>query len=332
MPGTFGQRLHRLRLEKGLTQEQVAEATGVSIPAVSKWENDISAPDISSLSSLANVLGVSLDELLGSVDTTPRMETEEQETRGEKKRKKPKLVAHILVQESTGETVRVNIPVGSIDKAAKLFGGLDSDLGDAIDLGQIKEMVENGMRGDIVDIQEPGGDKVKITISASGDGLESDASDLFPHRKKGFWWKRSKEEPTSTETPAEETEEIPSDSSASIPDIDTLISRKKDEIRDLASRMGEPGADLEGLSSRIGTLGEQIEDLIDARVDIVEIEAEIAELEGECQAYIAAIQSGDDPADNARELAKAKAEIARLKEKQSKAISDILGKYPETQK
>lgn len=65
MNETFGQRLSRIRKEKGMTQEDIAKRIVISPQAVSKWENDISSPDILVLSSLADILGVSVDELLG---------------------------------------------------------------------------------------------------------------------------------------------------------------------------------------------------------------------------------------------------------------------------
>ena len=65
MKETFGQRLSRLRKEKGYTQEDIASRITISPQAVSKWENDVSSPDILVLSSLADILGVSVDVLLG---------------------------------------------------------------------------------------------------------------------------------------------------------------------------------------------------------------------------------------------------------------------------
>jgi len=62
---TFGERLARLRKEKGLTQDDIANKIGISPQAVSKWENDISSPDIAIIVSLAEILGVSTDVLLG---------------------------------------------------------------------------------------------------------------------------------------------------------------------------------------------------------------------------------------------------------------------------
>lgn len=70
MKESFGQRLARLRKEKGYTQEDIASKITISPQAVSKWENDVSSPDILVLSSLADILGVSVDVLLGREETS----------------------------------------------------------------------------------------------------------------------------------------------------------------------------------------------------------------------------------------------------------------------
>ena len=61
----IGTNIKRLRLSKGLTQEQLAELLCISTPAVSKWEAKNSYPDITMLFPLAQVFGVTVDELLG---------------------------------------------------------------------------------------------------------------------------------------------------------------------------------------------------------------------------------------------------------------------------
>ena len=61
----IGENLKRLRKEKGLTQEQLAERLNVSFQAVSKWECGDGYPDIVMLPSIAQIFGVSLDELVG---------------------------------------------------------------------------------------------------------------------------------------------------------------------------------------------------------------------------------------------------------------------------
>lgn len=62
---TLGERIKYHRKRLGLTQEQLAERVRVSAQAVSKWENNLSCPDISVLPELADVFGISLDELMG---------------------------------------------------------------------------------------------------------------------------------------------------------------------------------------------------------------------------------------------------------------------------
>lgn len=54
----------QLRKQKGMTQLELAEKMGVTDKAVSKWERDLSCPDINSLPTLAETLGVSVEELM----------------------------------------------------------------------------------------------------------------------------------------------------------------------------------------------------------------------------------------------------------------------------
>lgn len=56
--------IRRLRTDKGISQEMLADVCDVSMQAVSKWENGQSCPDISFLPLLANYFGVSTDYLL----------------------------------------------------------------------------------------------------------------------------------------------------------------------------------------------------------------------------------------------------------------------------
>lgn len=61
----FSNNLIKLRKQKGLSQEGLAEKIGVSRQAISKWENQESYPDLPKLISLSQVLECSLDELCG---------------------------------------------------------------------------------------------------------------------------------------------------------------------------------------------------------------------------------------------------------------------------
>lgn len=64
MEQEFNRNLRRLRRQKGMTQEQLAGAVGVSAQAVSKWEQN-GYPDTPLLPAIADSLGVSIDELFG---------------------------------------------------------------------------------------------------------------------------------------------------------------------------------------------------------------------------------------------------------------------------
>lgn len=59
----IGQRIKSLRIEKGVTQEELANHLGLSYQAISKWENNISAPDIQLLPLLSVYFGVTIDDL-----------------------------------------------------------------------------------------------------------------------------------------------------------------------------------------------------------------------------------------------------------------------------
>ena len=70
---TLGQRIAELRRQKCLTQEALAEALGVTPPAISKWENNVTCPDILLLPSLAKMLSVTVDALLTTDEPGPQI-------------------------------------------------------------------------------------------------------------------------------------------------------------------------------------------------------------------------------------------------------------------
>ena len=61
---TMGAMIAALRKEHNMTQLDLAQKMGVTDKAVSKWERDLAFPDVSTLPKLAEVLGVSVDELI----------------------------------------------------------------------------------------------------------------------------------------------------------------------------------------------------------------------------------------------------------------------------
>ena len=61
----FSERLKQLRIEKGLSQQELADMLCVVRQTISKWEKGLSLPDAEMLVKLADALGVSVNELLG---------------------------------------------------------------------------------------------------------------------------------------------------------------------------------------------------------------------------------------------------------------------------
>ena len=66
---TFGEKLYKLRKEKGLSQEALAEQVSTTRQAVSKWENNQGFPETEKLMMLSNIFEVSIDYLLKDSET-----------------------------------------------------------------------------------------------------------------------------------------------------------------------------------------------------------------------------------------------------------------------
>jgi transcriptional regulator with XRE-family HTH domain len=62
---SMGERLQRIRLEKGFSQTELAEAAGVPVSTLRSWERDRRQPLLGPAARLAQALGVSLDVLAG---------------------------------------------------------------------------------------------------------------------------------------------------------------------------------------------------------------------------------------------------------------------------
>lgn len=84
---TLGKRIATLRKNQGWTQEQLGEKVGVSAQAVSKWENDLACPDITTLPLLADLFGITTDELLGVKPIEPHVVILDKEPEEEDKHK-----------------------------------------------------------------------------------------------------------------------------------------------------------------------------------------------------------------------------------------------------
>lgn len=79
----------------GLTQAELAECIGYSNKSVSKWERGEGVPDISTLLSISEVMGITVSELIGqtemSKDTAEKIKSNEKNKKNEEKSKKKAL-------------------------------------------------------------------------------------------------------------------------------------------------------------------------------------------------------------------------------------------------
>ena len=158
MKETFGQRFQRLRKEAGLTQEEAAEKVGITPQGVSKWENDLSSPDINILVKLAEILGVSVEELLGE---------EKEKTQVLQDYDYKKAVLKIIVIDED-DKVSINFPIalGEILLGTYIKLGLknESEALKDIDFEKIFELVKQGVIGELVNIESKDGSRVIIKV------------------------------------------------------------------------------------------------------------------------------------------------------------------------
>ena len=163
MAVTLGSRIAAQRRKMNLTQDQLAEKMGVSSQAVSKWENDLSCPDISLLPSLADLFGVSIDELLrGESQKVVQILPE-----GERKDFN-KMLLRVSVNTALGDIVKVNLPL-SLVKMGWEIGMKFPEVSNIpslkeIDLEAVLRMAESGVVGKLVEVESANGDHVEIPI------------------------------------------------------------------------------------------------------------------------------------------------------------------------
>lgn len=73
---TFGEKLFKLRKERGLSQEALAEKVNTTRQAISKWENNQGFPETEKLMLLSNIFEVSIDYLLKDSESTDAQSTD----------------------------------------------------------------------------------------------------------------------------------------------------------------------------------------------------------------------------------------------------------------
>ena len=166
MEHTLGKRIAALRRDKGLKQDDLAQQLGVTPQAVSKWENDQTCPDITLLPQLAQIMGVSVDELLSG--KAPQEEPPVKVLPVEQRKDWQDMVLRIVVDSADGDKVRVNLPLAlveaAIDMGADMSQVTGSDALKGIDLGKILELVRRGSVGNLVEVESAEGDIVRIFV------------------------------------------------------------------------------------------------------------------------------------------------------------------------
>ncbi len=162
---TLGNKINEMRKSFSMTQDELAEKMDVFPQAVSKWENDLSVPDIQTLISLADLFGISLDMLLRNDYIEQTTQTERKKDISVKKNIN-KMSLYIKVHEPDGDDINLKFPM-AFAKGKMLKKFTDKYLvpeGIDFDYEQIIEMAENGIMNDIIDITEADGTTVKIYI------------------------------------------------------------------------------------------------------------------------------------------------------------------------
>lgn len=175
---TMGARIARLRKQKNLTQDALAEMLGVSPQAVSKWENDVSCPDIQLLPKLARVLGMTVDALL-SGETEPEVRV----VPVEKRKSFDEMMLRIYITDGEDqENVRISVPLALLrialdsgvqpqftmnGKSGSPIFGTESKGSDAlsgIDFKQVMLMVESGLIGTLIEVDVDDGTNIRIVV------------------------------------------------------------------------------------------------------------------------------------------------------------------------
>lgn len=166
----LGNNISEKRKAKGMTQEELAANLGVSPQAVSKWENNLSCPDIALLPELSKLFGISVDELLGVVpaaDRTEAVKEEKTDNEPETTYEEPaasgkKATKLVITRELNGKVTTVKIPLGIVRfglNISGIFGGLTGEQANSVE-----SAIRTGLAGEILSVDGENGEKVTISL------------------------------------------------------------------------------------------------------------------------------------------------------------------------
>lgn len=159
---TLGARIAFFRKNKNYTQEEFSQLLDVTPQAVSKWENDLSCPDILLLPKIAELLETTVDELLTGRKSynsfTPNNEIDTSN-----------LKLHIQIRNADKKPVNINVPFSLVKRIAKIGNNISGILGTQAlnnnQLEQILKLVDEGVTGEILNLVDENGQTIVIEIS-----------------------------------------------------------------------------------------------------------------------------------------------------------------------
>ena len=162
MSETLGKKISVLRKEKGFTQEELAEKLSISPQAVSKWENDLSCPDIMLLPELASLFDVSIDEMFGEKQKETVLLPPDN-------RKNPdELLLHIRIHSERGDKIKVQVPLPLFKLAVSMGLNLPqisgNDILKELDPEKILTLIDNGFYGKLVEMESAKGETIEVAV------------------------------------------------------------------------------------------------------------------------------------------------------------------------
>lgn len=158
MAMNIGNNISALRKQKGITQEELAKELGVSAQAVSKWENNSSCPDVSLLTKIADIFGVTVDTLLRANEQDVVVEAKQDDRNRVETNNKREININIVQQNGRENNIKVPFKFVKLGLNIGSMFGLNEDISD-----KIIALVESDVT-DIVDINTENGEHITISL------------------------------------------------------------------------------------------------------------------------------------------------------------------------
>lgn len=130
---------------------------------MSKWENDIACPDIMTLPKIAELYGITIDELFKNEEVKSNVKFEKEEKVNENE-----LIFRVYVDTVQGDDIKVNLPYLLVKELinvgkdiSSIFTGVDLS---GVNFESIFRMVEMGVLGEIVTVKTQNGDNIRVVV------------------------------------------------------------------------------------------------------------------------------------------------------------------------